>query len=351
MSSIPSTPSEHLAELIHHSEFEVGHIPVKGTLHNQLTRPLLLIDNIAVGPTPEKQKSTREEQQKTIRYDKLHHLLVTHYRLEKNPFYDKMSRYFIQEIEDEVDHIGLQLGKKYNHRKLRHTMGILYNSPSEDEQLYAYELLTASLNKEDKKQIRVIYNLITSSVLEKSFLYSLSSGGKGLRSIMKDIISEKHYSYSPVLRASAIHVLGQNYVLRVPKEIMLAANSQEPMVEEMAQSVIKFDEDGGHGTLPIGAKWQLLTELQKCKAFRNLGNASLHKLVNTAEKCSSISLNDRHVYLVVGSWVQLGFNGSTNLIGMSDDSILQNELDSFFPSPDTEVLSWNADLFLEIMNT
>ena len=100
-----------------------------------------------------------------------------------------MSIYFIKEIEDEIDNIGKQLGTKYKHSKLRETIRVLYNSPSADEQLYAYELLTATANKEDKKQIQIIYNLITSSILEKSFLYRFETGNKGLRKIMKSIIS------------------------------------------------------------------------------------------------------------------------------------------------------------------
>lgn len=348
--SIPSTSSEYLSDLIHHSHYEIGSIAIKGALHNQLTRPLLLVDNIAIGIPPEKVKSTKEEQKKTIQYEKLHYLLVTHYRLEKNPFYQKMSRYFIKEIEDEIDHIGRQLGKKYNHRKLRDTIRILYNSPSEDEQLYAYELLTASFNKEDKKQIRIIYNLITSSELEKSFLYSLSNNNKGLRKTMKNIISEKEFSFSAILRASAIHVLGQNYVLSVPKEIMNAANSDEPIVKEMAQSVIRFDENGGHGAIEPGIEWNLLRELEKCKAFKNQGNQTLYRLMSTAQKNVSVSLNDYKTYLIVGSWIQFGFNGNTNLIGMSDDSLLQNELERIEIAKDAQILCWESASFLDIMN-
>jgi len=349
LSSIPVKTSPHLIDLVYHSKFDLGAIPVSGSMHNQLTRPLLLLDNLALDAEIPKPKNSLEVLINPINYAKLNYLLITHYRLEKNPFYSSMSIYFIKEIEDEIDNIGKQLGTKYKHSKLRETIRVLYNSPSADEQLYAYELLTATANKKDKKQIQIIYNLITSSILEKSFLYSFETGNKGLRKIMKSIISEEQFSFSPVLKACAINMLGQNYVLKVPKEIQEALNSDEILVREMAEAILEYDKNDGNGLILTGENWLLLNEIRKCKALMNLGNQSLNRLLRNAKSVNSIALNKHEVFLIVDQWTRFDFVGNVNLIGMSDDSILQTEIQSIETAKNAKILSWNSMHFLELI--
>ena len=166
---------------------------------------------------------------------------------------------------------------------------------------------------------------------------------------MKSIISEEQFSFSPILKACAINMLGQNYVLKVPKEIQEALNSDEILVSEMAESILEYDKNDGNGLILTGENWLLLNEIRKCKALMNLGNQSLNRLLRNAKSVNSIALNKHEVFLIVDQWTRFDFVGNVNLIGMSDDSILQTEIQSIETAQNAKILSWNSILFLELI--
>ena len=81
----------------------------------------------------------------------------------------------------------------------------------------------------------------------------------------------------------------------------------------------------------------------------NLGNQSLNRLLRNAKSVNSIALNKHEVFLIVDQWTRFDFVGNVNLIGMSDDSILQTEIQSIETAKNAKILSWNSMHFLELI--
>lgn len=343
--------STHISDLLYHSSFYVPKIFVNGTLHLQLSQPMLIIDNSTIdiddSPKELSKEIIKENQKLIIDYDKLIYLLITHYKLETNPFYAEMSNYFVNEIRDEINAIGTLLSTKYNQWRLKNTFKVIYNSSNPEEQLYAFELLTATVNKDDKKKLQLVYNLITSSELEKTLFYHLHGDKKGLRKIMKAIITEEQFKFSPILISSAIHVLGQNYVLKVPQEIIDAASSQNELIKEMAGYVIAYDtlhhnETLEHTILQTGVKWKIIDALEKIKAFELLGNNSLYELMLQAEKPTSVDLNNKGGYVFINNWINIQFNNQVELENIKDDLLYIESIESVNISSDTVILYWSS---------
>lgn len=356
--SINPGKKKKLSNLLFNSSTVSNAIDLSGELHYSLIKPLLIIDNFRVKELITKEKPNKEQIQKNqkleLDFGKLNYLLITHYRLETNPFYEEMKDHFVNEIRDEINKMGYLLGEKYNNKRLRRTFKVVYNSDDPDEKLYAYELLTASINPNDKNKLSTVYRLITSSSLQKSLIYHVQGDKIGMRSIMKSIISEEQYRFSPILRSSAIHVLGQNYVLTVPKEIKEASNSPNDIVREMAEKVIHFDEElatNSNARIMLGDKWLLICELNRIKALSMLGNYAKNQLYFRATVLKVVDkLEEDYIYAFIKGWVHLKLEGKSKITTLQDDYLNGKVVNSVKCSEETIILRWDKMEFLEILN-
>ncbi len=353
LKSIVPNNSNRIIEVLGH--YKANHISVEGVLKTRLVNPMLIIENVNVVQNNNKLDAKSKKNLKLkIDFDKLSFLLVTHYKLELNPFYHPVSDFFLMEIQDEIDKIGLDLCKKYNHQNLTETLKVIYNCKDENEKLYAFELLTSTLNKADKRKVREIYNLINPSGIELSLYHYHGVDKQGLRNLMKSIITEKRFSYSGVLRSCAIYILGQCYVVKVPTEIIVASKSKDFLVSEMAIKVIEFDQglevkskDENFGT---GDSWKLLNNIKKVKLLKGLGNKALYKLLLNSNEVESIDLKNSGAYLVMGGSVQIALRGAVNLSSINDDFIEYECMDSIEKNDDAIIIYWNNEVFVEALD-
>jgi MFS family permease len=324
--------------------------PVYAEISIKIDKPIIILPADFFIPITKK-TTIIEENEMVINFSKLHFLLATSIKMENNPFYEEMAEFFNKEIIDEVNLIGKQLNVCYGKDKLNQLFYSFVKNNVPEERLYIFELLSSIVNKSDKKNLSLTYNLINKKEHPNNIFRKISKEKFGLRSTMKNIISEKEFTFSSILKTSAMHVLGQNYIVTIPKEILKMNSSKNPLMKEMSDVIIEKDINETKD-LKFGEEWIKFLMISQHPIFHNLGNYKLEKLyLNVLQKQTNSFDLENEVILIPDGLVTFLFNGNNPI-----DTLKTNILSSInikiskIENYNKPILFWKKDDFLNIIN-